>query len=44
MPADVTTFCFRTRDAVARDEGTFTMEMPGGRLRDGAARVALAST
>lgn len=35
--------CFHTRDAVARDESSFTFEMPGDRLRAPASKVALAS-
>lgn len=35
--------CFHTRDAVERDESTFTFRMPSGRLRTAATKVALAS-
>ena len=43
MPTEMTTMCFHTRDAAVREEGTFTFRIPGGRLRNAAAKVALAS-
>lgn len=43
MPTEVTTMCFHTHDAVEVSEGSYTFEMPLGRVRDGAAKVALAS-
>lgn len=43
MPADVATMCFHTRDAVQVQDSSFTFEMPLGRLREEATRVALAS-
>jgi hypothetical protein len=42
MP-DVTTKCFHTRDAVSTEEGSFTFEMPHGKLREEASKVLLAS-
>lgn len=35
--------CFHTRDAVSREDSSFTFEMPGNRLRNAAGKVALAS-
>ena len=35
--------CFHTRDAVEREDSSFTFEMPATRLRNRAAKVALAS-
>lgn len=43
MPTDVMTMCFHTRDAIERDESTFTFRMPSGRLQTDALKVALAS-
>ena len=44
MPSTtVNTLCFHTRDAVARTEGSFTFELPHGRLTAGATRVQLGS-
>lgn len=43
MPTDVMTMCFHTRDAIERDESSFTFRMPSGRLRTDAVKVALAS-
>lgn len=43
MPTESHIHCFHTKDAVERAEGSFTFELPSGRLRNGAVRVALAS-
>ena len=43
MPTELATLCFHTRDAVRRDEGAFTFELPGNSLRNHAVKVALAS-
>jgi len=43
MPSEVMTMCFHTRDAVERKNGSFTFHLPGSRLRNEAAKVALAS-
>ena len=43
MPTEVMTMCFHTRDAVVRDDASFTFRLPGNRLRNDAMKVALAS-
>jgi hypothetical protein len=43
MPAELTTMCFHTRDAVDRDDSRMTFRMPSQRLRVPAAKVMLAS-
>lgn len=43
MPSEVMTMCFHTRDAVEVDGASYTFEMPLGRLREDAMKVALAS-
>lgn len=43
MPAEIATICFHTRDAVQREGSSFTFDMPSDRLRNPAAKVALAS-
>ena len=43
MPTEVMTMCFHTRDAVVREDASFTFRLPGNRLRNDAVKVALAS-
>tara|TARA_B110001452_G_scaffold267035_1_gene275501 strand:- start:1003 stop:3099 length:2097 start_codon:yes stop_codon:yes gene_type:complete len=43
MPTEVMTMCFHTRDAIERDDASFTFRLPGNRLRNDAMKVALAS-
>lgn len=40
---NVTTLCFHTHDAVRRENGSFTFQIPSQRLRSDASTVALAS-
>ena len=35
--------CFHTRDAIVREDASFTFRLPGNRLRNDAMKVALAS-
>ena len=43
MPTEVMTMCFHTRDAIVREDASFTFRLPGNRLRNDAVKVALAS-
>jgi hypothetical protein len=43
MPTEVATMCFHTHDAIEVHEASYTFEMPLGRLREDAVKVALAS-
>jgi hypothetical protein len=43
MPTEVMTMCFHTRDAIVREDASFTFRLPGNRLRNDAMKVALAS-
>lgn len=43
MPTEVATMCFHTYDAVDVQGASYTFEMPLGRLREDAVKVALAS-
>jgi hypothetical protein len=43
MPTEMMTICFHTRDAIERKDASFTFRLPGGRLRNDAMKVALAS-